>query len=146
MRPIRLVTVGAAPLTNFGVPLEQHAWCESNEARLLATVHVGIMPLPDEPWERGKCGYKLIQYMACGKPVVASPVGVNRDIVSGGVGFLAQDENEWVAALSSLASDNKLRHCYGAAARRKVETEYSLAVTGPRLCALIKEAAQWKNL
>ena len=145
-RPIRLVTIGAAPLSDFGIPLEQHAWCESNEARLLATIHLGIMPLPDEPWERGKCGYKLIQYMACGKPVVASPVGVNRDIVSQDVGFLAQDEKEWVAALSFLAADHKLRSRYGAAARRKVETQYSLAVTAQRLCELIKGAAHWKNL
>ena len=97
------------------------------------------MPLPDNPWERGKCGFKLIQYMACGLPVIASPVGVNSEIVEHGVnGFLAETQEEWEAALSTLIADSDLRQQMGKAGREKVEREYSLKVTGPKLVALLK--------
>ena len=97
------------------------------------------MPLPDNPWERGKCGFKLIQYMACGLPVIASPVGVNSKIVEHGVnGFLAETQEEWEAALSTLIADSDLRQQMGKAGREKVEREYSLQVTGPKLVALLK--------
>jgi glycosyltransferase involved in cell wall biosynthesis len=97
------------------------------------------MPLPDNPWERGKCGFKLIQYMACGLPVIASPVGVNSEIVEHGVnGFLAETQEEWEAALRTLIADSDLRQQMGKAGREKVEREYSLQVTGPKLVALLK--------
>jgi len=100
---------------------------------------VGIMPLTDTPWARGKCGYKLIQYMACGLPVIASPVGVNAEIVEHGVnGFLASTENEWRAALGVLLGDSSLRQRMGAEGRRKVEREYSLAVWGPKVAAMLQ--------
>ena len=96
------------------------------------------MPLPDDPWSRGKCGYKLIQYMACGLPVVASPIGVNREIVEHGVnGFLAETPEEWEQALRTLLADPQLRERMGRAGRRKVEEHYSLQVTGPRVVALL---------
>jgi glycosyltransferase involved in cell wall biosynthesis len=98
------------------------------------------MPLPDEPWARGKCGYKLIQYMACGLPVVASPVGVNAEIVEEGVnGFLARDMADWAAALRRLVSDPALRAAMGQEGRAKIEREYSLQVQGPRLAGLIRD-------
>lgn len=137
-RPIRLVTIGAAPLPDYGVPLEQHAWSESTEARLLESIHVGIMPLPDTPWERGKCGYKLIQYMACGRPVVASPVGANRDIVMKVVGYLADGTEQWVHALRAFADNPEHRRTCGRAARELVEHEYSLQVMAPRIVSIIK--------
>ena len=103
------------------------------------------MPLPDAPWERGKCGYKLIQYMACGKPVVGSPVGVNRQIVSHGVnGFLAESTAQWSDALSRLLGDADLRLRMGAAGRALVEQSYSVQVTAPRLAALLRMAAEMK--
>jgi glycosyltransferase involved in cell wall biosynthesis len=105
---------------------------------LLQDIDIGVMPLPDTPWERGKCGYKLIQYMACGKPVVASPVGVNSEIVRHGEsGFLAETDAEWEEALTMLAADPGLRQRMGAAGRRRVEEEYSLQVQAPRLIELI---------
>lgn len=71
-------------------------WSEGTEAAEIQQFDIGIMPLSDDLWEKGKCGYKLIQYMACGKPVVATPVGVNKMIVRQGVnGFLANTEAEW---------------------------------------------------
>ena len=92
------------------LPMDSLAWSEASEAADIAACDIGIMPLPDTPFERGKCGYKLIQYMACGLPVVASPVGANRDIVQHGVdGFLADSEAEWRVALTRLAANSELR-------------------------------------
>lgn len=140
-RPIRLVTIGASPLPDYGVPVEQHAWSENTEAQLLESIHVGIMPLPDAPWERGKCGYKLIQYMASGRPVVASPIGVNRDIVTPSVGYLADGTDEWVRSLRAFADNLEHRRACGSAGRQLVEREYSLQAVAPRVVAILKEAA-----
>ena len=99
-------------------------------------------PLPDTPFERGKSGYKLIQYMACGLPVVASPVGVNCEIVEHGVnGFLARTDEEWITALTALRKSPDLRIRMGAAGRRKVEEHYCVQVTAPYLHRLLDEAA-----
>lgn len=138
-RPVKLVTVGASTLQDFGVPLEQHAWSESTEAQLLESIHVGIMPLPDTPWERGKCGYKLIQYMACGRPVVGSAVGVNQDIVTSSVGYLAEGDDQWLHALRVFADDPKRRHECGWKGRELVEARYSLSAVAPKLVSLVKE-------
>jgi glycosyltransferase involved in cell wall biosynthesis len=103
---------------------------------------LGLMPLMDTPWARGKCGYKLIQYMACGLPVIASPVGVNREIVQHGVnGFLAETDSEWRTALSTLLGDPALRLTMGQAGRKMVEDRYSLQVWGPRVAEMLVRAA-----
>ena len=100
---------------------------------------VGIMPLPAEPWARGKCGFKLIQYMACGLPVVASPVGVNAEIVEPGVnGLLASTIAEWVQALEALRADVELRQRLGQAGRKRVEERYCLAVTAEKVVGVIR--------
>lgn len=137
-----LQIIGSGPFDLPGVTVEVIPWDESTEVDHLKRLDVGIMPLPDEPWERGKCGFKLIQYMACGLPVVASPVGLNSEIVEHGVnGFLAETQEDWELALRSLQGDAGLRQRMGQAGRIKVEERYSLQVTGPRLAALIKYAA-----
>jgi glycosyltransferase involved in cell wall biosynthesis len=141
-RNIRLVTIGASELPDLGVPIEQHAWTADSEAELLSSVHVGIMPLPDEPWERGKSGYKLVQYMAAGRAVVASPVGANREIVSRGVGYLANDASVWVSALCALCDDREARHRMGLAGRLLAEANYSTAVIGPRIRELLWAAME----
>lgn len=138
----RLVTIGARDLDLSGIPIEQRSWSEASEVGDLQSLDVGIMPLVDAPFERGKCGYKLIQYMACGLPVVASPVGVNREIVEHGVnGFLASTEAEWLDALTRLRASPDLRRSMGAAGRARVEQHYCLQVTAPRLYALAAETA-----
>ena len=97
------------------------------------------MPLPDRPWERGKCGYKLIQYMASALPVVASPVGMNCEIViPGETGFLAETDADWLSSLSRLYHEPKLRQRMGAAGRQRVGENYSLAVTAPRMIDLFQ--------
>ena len=117
-----------------GVQTENVPWTEASEVQAVAECDIGIMPLLNSLWEQGKCGYKLIQYMACGLPVVASPVGVNVDIVSDGVdGFLANNDAEWLIHLSKLLTDSALRHRMGLAGRQKVESTYCLQVTAPRL-------------
>ena len=94
----RLVLIGAGdqdPL--LGIPKEILPWSEDSEVAYIQSFDVGIMPLTDGPFERGKCGYKLVQYMACGLPVIASPVGVNSRIVEQGkTGFLASSSAEWL--------------------------------------------------
>jgi glycosyltransferase involved in cell wall biosynthesis len=125
-----------------GVAKDVLPWSEDSEVAQIQSFDVGIMPLPDGPFEQGKCGYKLIQYMACGLPVVASPVGVNTRIVEQGTtGFQASTDTEWVEALVKLAQDAGMRAALGKAGRTKVEQEYSLQVTAPRLLQIISEAA-----
>ncbi|MRR54709.1 MAG: glycosyltransferase [Deltaproteobacteria bacterium] len=138
----RVIAVGSGDLNLPGVPLEVRPWSEESEVSDIRSFDVGIMPLPDNPWERGKCGFKLIQCMACGLPVVASPVGVNRRIVEHGVnGFLASTAEEWTAALTELRDNEELRIVMGKSARRKVEKEYSLQEASPRLLALLRSVA-----
>lgn len=117
------------------------AWSEDTEAKAIAEMDIGIMPLRDSPWERGKCGYKIVQYMACGLPVVASSVGANVDIVRHGEnGFLASSDLEWRESLQRLIDDPPLRHRMGRAGRRCVEDHYSIRTQAPRLAALLHSA------
>jgi glycosyltransferase involved in cell wall biosynthesis len=128
--------------TLLGLPLASKPWSEQTEVESLNEFDIGIMPLRDGPFERGKCGYKLIQYMACGLPVVASPVGVNTTLVEHGVnGFLATSREEWEWALRTLSADPILRRRMGKAGRAKVEREYSLQVAAPLLARWLAEAA-----
>ena len=141
-----IVIVGGGSFNLDGVQVMTLPWSEDAEVSQIQNFDVGIMPLADEPWEQGKCGYKLIQYMACGKPVVASPVGVNSKIVDHGTnGFLARSKEEWLEALTTLRDNTELRKKLGEAGRKKVEKVYSLQVTAPRLLAILKSVAKGKN-
>ena len=138
----RMVLVGAGPIKPEGVPAEVVPWSEETEVRHIRNFDVGIMPLPDELWARGKCGYKLIQYMACGLPVVASPVGVSFEIITSGTnGFLAKDNREWTQALKSLRENPERKTRMGEAGRKKVEKKYCIQVTAPQLATLLRKAA-----
>jgi len=139
----RVVLIGSGPISLKGIPTEIHSWFEDTEYSKIQLFDIGIMPLPDAPWERGKCGYKLIQYMAAGIPVVASPVGANTEIIDHGVnGFLATNQEEWIEYLSRLSSDSKLRARMGSAGREKVESNYCMQVTAPRLRDLLLSTAK----
>jgi glycosyltransferase involved in cell wall biosynthesis len=106
------------------------AWSPNTEALELASSHIGIAPMPDDAWTRGKCGLKVLQYMAAGLPVVASPCGVQAQIVQHGVsGLLARSLDEWHGALVSLAADFALREKMGEAGARRVITHFSTAAT-----------------
>ena len=137
----RIVAIGGVPSPR-GALYETRPWNEATEAAELSAIDVGIMPLLDSPWERGKCGYKLIQYMASGKPVVASPVGVNCRLVEHGEnGFLAATPEEWVNAFRFLKADPLRSANMGALGRAKVEREYSLSSVAPRVARILSEAA-----
>ena len=117
-------------------------WASDTEARELNQSHLGIMPLEDTPWEQGKCGFKLIQYMAAGLPVIGSRVGMNIDIVQPGVhGFLVSGPEEWAQSIETLAASPELRSRMGAAGRKAAESTYSIAAVGPQLVQLLKQAA-----
>ena len=110
-----------------GVTVDNEQWQLEREHRNLSTFSIGIMPLTDTLWTRGKCGYKILQYMAAGVPVVASAVGANNDIITDGVnGFLAKTSDDWVRSISSLVQDPKLRRTFGLRGRELVEKKYSL--------------------
>jgi len=142
----RLVLVGSGNVELNEIPMDIRTWHDNTEVDDIQSFDVGIMPLKDGLWERGKCGYKLIQYMACSCPVVASPVGINCQIVDHGVnGFIASTTEEWSCALSALRSNNEMRNAFGKAAREKVEGKYSLQVNAPRLLDMLRSAAMGRN-
>jgi len=131
--------VGSGHIELGELPINISRWSEETEVSSIQDFDVGIMPIPDNPWERGKCGYKLIQYMACGKPVVASPVGANTEIVEHGVnGFLAETTKEWLDALKILRSRPELRKKMGTEGRKMVEKNFCIQVTAPKLLSLLK--------
>ncbi|MCB0793240.1 MAG: glycosyltransferase family 4 protein [Flavobacteriales bacterium] len=115
------------PFSDPGLNVEGIVWRESTEPEDLNAIDIGIMPLPDDEWSRGKCGFKGLQYMALGKAVVLSSVGVNTQIVKHGQnGLLACTDAEWEEALGRLVEDADLRAKLGNEARRTVEEEYSV--------------------
>lgn len=119
------------------IKVEVLSWKEELEVDYIRSFDIGIMPLNDGPWEKGKCGYKLIQYMACSIPVVASPVGVNSRIVADNhCGLLASTLDEFIASLNSLLMDKKLRSVMGKAGRKAVENQYSVQAQSSVLISL----------
>src|SRR5690606_8857063 len=108
----------------------------------VASFDIGIMPLRDGPWERGKCGYKLVQCMAAGVPVVASPVGVNPSIVTPECGVLASTTDDWHEALHQLVSDPEVRRQMGGVARIRAEAHYSLEAWAPRMRAVYESVGR----
>jgi glycosyltransferase involved in cell wall biosynthesis len=140
---VRLVLIGSGTYDIPGLQQTTFRWSSHTEVPQLSRIDVGIMPLTNTPWEHGKCGFKLIQYMGAWKPVVASPVGVNRSIVSDGVnGFLAQEESDWVEALTKLRDDPDLRARMGANGRKLVEEQYSTKIHAQALAHTLMGAIE----
>ena len=142
--PFVLRVSGAGdPIDAPGLDIEQPAWSLLGEVELFNTCDVGVYPLADDDWARGKCGFKAIEFMACGVPVVAAAVGVNREIIEDGVnGFLASTDAEWIEKLGRLLVDPELRRRLGAAGRRTIEQRYSLQVHAPAVAAAIREVLE----
>jgi len=138
----RLKVSGAGQPVHFpGVVVDEVPWSLANEVSLFNTCDIGVYPLTDDEWSKGKCGFKAIQCMACGVPVVAAAVGVNREIITDGVdSFLASTPEEWTRKLGQLLSDPELRARMAVAGRRTIEERYSLRVTAPRLARVLHEA------
>jgi glycosyltransferase involved in cell wall biosynthesis len=137
----RLVLIGAGEIAGSPPWLEQRPWSLDSESENLSSFDLGIMPLPDTEWARGKCGYKILQYFSAGVPAVASPVGVNAAIIGREEerGLLASTFEEWRTALTRLVTDAEARATMGAEARRFVEREYSYQRWAPELATLLKE-------
>jgi glycosyltransferase involved in cell wall biosynthesis len=126
-----------------GVDVEFIPWSEGTESISIQNCDIGVMPLVNDAWERGKCGYKLIQYMACGLPVVATPISINCQLVSeGDNGYLAKTDSEWVIALSKLLADAALRQRMGEVGRKQVKAKYCIQQTAPKLIKLLQKVAQ----
>lgn len=140
---VGIVIVGADTVVLPGLDYITLTWSESREVELIDSLDIGIMPLDDTPWSRGKCGYKLIQYMACGKAVVASPVGMNTEIVDEGVnGYLSETNEEWYNHLEKLIVNDTSRHEMGNKGFQKVEQKYQLEVTAPQILDIFNQFTQ----
>jgi len=129
--------------THLGdVPVDFVQWSPDSEVAALAAGHAGVMPLADTPYNRGKCAFKLIQYMARGIPVVASPVGANREVVRDGIeGFYAVTVDDWATGLLSLARDRDMRVRMGNAGRTRVEDHYSVTAVVPQYLEVLRAIA-----
>lgn len=139
--PFELHLIGATEKLNFNGTVKYPKWSEKDEVDLLLKIDIGIMPLQNTPWEQGKCAYKLIQYMGCGLPVVASSVGMNKDVIDDNCnGFLVNHDDEWIEKLNILINDAKLREEFGSAGRKKIERMFSLELNVQKLIPLLKNA------
>lgn len=115
-------------------------WSEKDEVADLQSFDIGLGPLTDDVWTRGKCGLKLVQYLAVGVPVVCSPVGANKEIVADGeVGFWAADDKEWIERLSTLIANTELRQEMGERGRKMIEQKYSLQALAPTLVDMLNK-------
>jgi glycosyltransferase involved in cell wall biosynthesis len=124
---VELHIIGTTEDLGLGDKVKYLNWSEDSEVDLISQFDIGIMPLENTPWELGKCSYKLIQYMGCGIPVVASEVGMNIEVVDEEVnGFLVKKEEEWLDRLNQLIEDSALRESLGKNGRIKVESQFSL--------------------
>ena len=120
------------------VDVECFPWSEKSEVKLISDCDIGIMPLENSPWMHGKCGYKLVQYMGCSLPIVASPIGVNIEMVKNGInGFLAASSEAWVFALKQLLTNKILRQSMGVEGRKQVESEFCVQKVAPKLANLL---------
>lgn len=141
--PFKLLVANGQKSIEFEGEYECLRWSEEMEVDIIHQMDIGIMPLPDDDWERGKCSYKLVQYMACGLPVVASPVGMNKEVVDHGInGYLAKSKEEWKIFLSKLILDTELRKQLGDNGYDKVHTFFTV----DRNFGLMKELLFEKNL
>ena len=131
--------VGITEDMELGKNAKYIPWTEDSEVREIQQFDVGIMPLQDSLWEKGKCSYKIIQYFACGIPAIASPVGMNTEVVLPHInGFLATTEKDWLHAIQTLKVDKELRHTFGQNGRSMVEDHYSIQVTAQKWIEIIK--------
>lgn len=135
----RLRVIGTPTYELSSVDVEAMQWRAATELEDLRAIDIGVMPLPDDNWSKGKCGLKALQFMALGIPTICSPVGVNTDIIQDNEnGFLAMSESEWVDKLTRLLRDAELRRRLGDAGRVTVEQRYSAATQAPRVYEIFK--------
>ncbi len=138
---VRLKVISDIPYQHAMLPVENVAWSLAEEVAQLREIDIGLMPLRDSDWERGKCGFKLLQYMALGIAAVGAPVGVNTTILQHELnGLLASSADQWLDALTRLIEGAELRRTLGAAGRKTIEERYSLQAVAPRFWGLVRHA------
>ncbi len=138
---LRIIGAGREFDTN-GLPATQRPWQLDREVEDFQALDIGLYPLADDPWAAGKGGFKSLQYMSVGVPVIASSIGVNCAIIQDGVnGWLARNEAEWIDRLGRLLEDAALRRRMGLAGRQTIVERYATAVHAPRLAAWLRQAA-----
>ncbi len=143
---LRLLVVADRPPKIDGVEVDFRPWTLATEVACFNGMSVGVMPLDDTPWTRAKCSFKLLQYMALGIPSVASPVGMNSEVVDDGVnGWLASTPEQWFDCLDQLLGSKELRLRFAAAGRQTALDKYSLEVLTPRLVDLLENVEKWRR-
>ena len=134
IKNLRLKVIADFDLHSEALPIDNISWSLATETMELASSTIGIAPMTDNPWTRGKCGLKVLQYMASGLPVITSPYGVNRDLVEEGkTGFHAVSGQQWLDAIQTLATDSAQAAAMGTAGRHKCEAEFTLQATFKKL-------------
>ena len=136
--PVRLIAVGGNSPSIPNVDVVEIRWSEDTEIDHINTFDVGIMPLLDNAWARGKCAFKLIQYMACGVPAIASPVGANTDVLNESCGIFANSSEQWLQALRYMRDNPEKRKAMGRLARERIESDFSLQRNLPLMASTIK--------
>jgi glycosyltransferase involved in cell wall biosynthesis len=134
--------IGDEGFTIPGAEVEALPWREETEIDDLSAIDIGLMPLPDDEWARGKCGLKALQYMALAIPAVISPVGVNVEIADGGAALLASSEREWRDAITGLIESAERRVELGLRGRSRVEASYSVRATLPLYREVLSAAGE----
>lgn len=135
----KLRVIGTPSYKVPGVDTEAMQWRSATELEDLRAIDIGLMPLPDEDWTKGKCGLKALQYMALGIPTICSPVGVNSTIIKDGTnGFLADGRDEWIEKIKRLIHSADLRRKLGKAGRETVEREYSAKAIAPKVLEVLR--------
>lgn len=143
IRRFRLEVIGAGPYKVEGVETESRAWSREREVSDLQGFDIGIMPLPDDQWTRLRTHLKVRQYFGVGVPAVASPVGVNKEVVQDGVnGFLAENDNQWLDRLVRLIDDTSLRRRMGRAARETIEARYSANIWAQKVLGVLRDVVK----
>lgn len=141
-RKVRVRLVGGEDifdLDTYGLDVKRVLWSPSEEVKALSEGDIGLMPLPDKDYEKGKCGFKIVQYFSASMPVIVSPVGVNCEIVKEGqTGYLASGKNEWLEAIDKLSGNPALREEMGANGRKDFDKKYSLEVNAEKWLVLIQ--------
>ncbi|MCO5260938.1 MAG: glycosyltransferase family 4 protein [Crocinitomicaceae bacterium] len=138
---IEIKVIGDANYKNEELGVKGLAWKKESEIQELSTFDIGIMPLPDDEWAKGKCGLKGLQYMALEIPTIMSPVGVNTEIIQDGTnGYLASTENEWIEKIELLINSKELRETIGKNGRKTVVDSYSISANAAKYLEAFKTA------